>query len=34
MQALTEQTLAGFSAEERSELIRARRRMARNLSAG
>jgi MarR family transcriptional regulator, organic hydroperoxide resistance regulator len=33
MSALTEQTLAGFSAEERSELIRALRRMAANLSA-
>jgi MarR family transcriptional regulator, organic hydroperoxide resistance regulator len=34
MRTLTEQTLAGFSAEERSELIRALRRMAANLSAG
>jgi DNA-binding MarR family transcriptional regulator len=34
MQALTEQTLAGFSAAERSELIRALRRMVSNLSAG
>jgi DNA-binding MarR family transcriptional regulator len=34
MRALTEQTLAGFSAEERSELLRALRRMASNLSAG
>ncbi|MDX6419758.1 MAG: MarR family transcriptional regulator, organic hydroperoxide resistance regulator [Trebonia sp.] len=34
MQALTEQTLAGFSAEERSALIRALRRMVSNLSAG
>jgi MarR family transcriptional regulator, organic hydroperoxide resistance regulator len=32
MGALTEQTLAGFSAEERSGLITALRRMARNLS--
>jgi len=34
MRALTEQTLAGFSAEERSELLRALRRMASNLSGG
>src|SRR3984957_4257807 len=34
MRTLTEQTLAGFSAEERSALIRALRRMAANLSAG
>ena len=34
MRTLTEQTLAGFSAEERSALIRALRRMASNLSAG
>jgi DNA-binding MarR family transcriptional regulator len=34
MRTLTEQTLAGFSAEERSELIRALRRMTANLSAG
>ena len=34
MRTLTEQTLAGFSAEERSALIRALRRMAGNLSAG
>ena len=34
MRTLTEQTLAGFSAEERSGLIRALRRMAANLSAG
>jgi DNA-binding MarR family transcriptional regulator len=33
MQSLTEQTLAGFSAEERSALISALRRMASNLSA-
>ena len=32
MHALTEQTLAGFSARERAELIRALQRMARNLS--
>jgi DNA-binding MarR family transcriptional regulator len=34
MRALTEQTLAGFSAGERSELIRALRLMASNLSSG
>jgi DNA-binding MarR family transcriptional regulator len=34
MRTLTEQTLAGFTAEERSALIRALRRMAANLSAG
>jgi len=34
MRALTEQTLAGFSAGERTELIRALRRMASNLSGG
>jgi DNA-binding MarR family transcriptional regulator len=34
MRALTEQTLAGFSPGERSDLIRALRRMASNLSAG
>ena len=34
MRALTEQTLAGFSPGERSELIRALRRMASNLSSG
>ena len=34
MRALTEQTLAGFSTGERSELIRALRRMTSNLSAG
>jgi DNA-binding MarR family transcriptional regulator len=34
MRTLTEQTLAGFSPEERSELIRALRRMTANLSAG
>jgi DNA-binding MarR family transcriptional regulator len=32
MRVLTEQTLAGFSAAERAELISALRRMARNLS--
>jgi DNA-binding MarR family transcriptional regulator len=34
MQALTEQTLAGFSAAERTELIAALRRIHANLSAG
>jgi MarR family transcriptional regulator, organic hydroperoxide resistance regulator len=34
MYKLTERTLAGFSEAERAELIRALRRMARNLSAG
>jgi hypothetical protein len=34
MRVLTEQTLAGFSAEERAELIGALRRMASNLSGG
>lgn len=34
MHALTEQALAGFSAEERAELIQALQRMARNLSPG
>jgi DNA-binding MarR family transcriptional regulator len=34
MRTLTEQTLAGFTAEERSDLIRALQRMASNLSAG
>jgi DNA-binding MarR family transcriptional regulator len=33
MNALTEQTLAGFSTDERAELTRALRRMHRNLSA-
>jgi DNA-binding MarR family transcriptional regulator len=33
MRALTEQTLAGFSTDERAELIRALQRMHRNLSA-
>jgi MarR family transcriptional regulator, organic hydroperoxide resistance regulator len=33
MQSLTEQILVGFSTAERAELIRALRRMARNLSA-
>jgi len=32
MRVLTEQTLAGFSAAERAELLRGLRRMARNLS--
>ena len=34
MQALTDQTLAGFSAAERAELITALRRIHANLSAG
>ncbi|HEX7161190.1 MAG TPA: MarR family transcriptional regulator [Trebonia sp.] len=34
MRALTEQTLAGFSTEERAVLIKALRRVRRNLSAG
>jgi DNA-binding MarR family transcriptional regulator len=34
MRTLTEQTLAGFTAGERSDLIRALQRMASNLSAG
>jgi len=34
MQALTEQTLAGFSAAERAELIAALRRIHANLTSG
>ncbi len=34
MRALSEQTLAGFSTEERAELIRGLRRVHRNLTAG
>jgi DNA-binding MarR family transcriptional regulator len=34
MRALSEQTLTGFSTEERAELIKALRRVHRNLSAG